>query len=137
MKVLFDLDVLIDVAIRWREFPDSKEMFARIAYDPRHIGLFPGCGYTTLYYIFRQSLSDERTRQVLAHFRRWLVLGPFTNEVAEMAHRLQLADLEDACVAATALDARCDCIVTRDFSGFSASPIVAREPTDLLAELNA
>ena len=137
MKVLFDLNVLIDVAIRWREFPDSKEVFECIAYDPSRIGLFPGCGYTTLFYIFRQSLPDEQTRQVLAHFRRWLVLGPFTNEVADIAHRLQFADLEDACVAATALDAKCDCIVTRDLSGFSASPIVAREPTDLLADLKA
>lgn len=137
MKTLFDLNVLIDAAIRWREFPDSKEAFERIAYDPRHVGLFPGCGYTTLYYVLRRSLSDERTREVLAHFRRWLVLGAFTDKVADTAHRLRFGDLEDACVAATALEARCDCIVTRNLSDFSASPIVARNPTDLLVELDA
>jgi hypothetical protein len=133
--VLFDLNVLIDVACRWQRFPDSLTLYQHITASPTDQGVFPGCGYTTLYYIMNQIISEERTRAVLAHFCTQLTLIPFTMEVATTAQRLAMADLEDACIAASAFAGGCDVIASRNVGDFTASPIAAKTPTELLALL--
>ena len=68
MNVLFDLNVLIDVACRWQRFPESLSLYRQIIARPTDHGALAACGYTTLYYIINQILSDARTRAVLAQF---------------------------------------------------------------------
>lgn len=134
MRVLFDLNVLIDVACRWQRFPDSLTLYQHVLASPVDQGALAGCGYTTLYYVIRQALSEARTRAVLAQFCAELTVIPFTRELAATAQRLQMADLEDACVAASALAGGCDVIASRDVGDFVASPIAAHTPTALLAQ---
>lgn len=135
MKVLFDLNVLIDVACRWQRFPDSLTLYRHVLASPAAQGALAGCGYTTLYYVIRQALSEERTRAVLAQFCAELTVIPFTRELAVTAQRLQMTDLEDACVAASALAGGCDVIASRNVQDFAASPIAASPPTAVLARL--
>ncbi len=135
MNVLFDLNVLIDVACRWQRFPESLTLYRQIIASPTDHGVLAACGYTTLYYIINQLLSDARTRAVLAQFCTELTVIPFTAEVITTAQRLQMADLEDACIAASAFAGGCDVIASRNVGDFHASPIVAHTPTALLALL--
>ena len=135
MKILFDLNVLIDVTCRWQDFPQSLDLYNRIVTSPNDAGAFAACGYTTLYYVINQLLSDARTRAVLVRFQRQLTMLPFTPRVAEAAHLLQMSDLEDACIAATAYEGRCDVIATRNVADFTTSPIPARTPEVILAAL--
>jgi hypothetical protein len=95
----------------------------------------PGWGYTTLYCVIRQLLSEGRTRAVLDRFRRQLEIAVFAGPTAAAVHRLQMEDLEDACVAATAYEARCDFIATRNIEDYDHSPIPARTPEALLGAL--
>ena len=132
MRVLFDLNVLIDVACRWQRFPDSLTLYQHITQSPTDQGAFAGCGYTTLYYVINQILSEERTRAVLVHFGTQLTLIPFTDAVAITAQRLQMPDLEDACIAASAFAGGCEVIASRNVRDFTASPIAAKTPTELL-----
>jgi PIN domain-containing protein len=135
VRVLFDLNVLIDVACRWQSFPDSLTLYQHMTASPTDQGAFAGCGYTTLYYIMNQIISEERTRAVLVHFCTQLTMIPFTLDVATTAQRLQMADLEDACIAASAFAGGCDVIASRNVGDFTASPIAAKTPTALLALL--
>lgn len=82
-----------------------------------------------------QLLSEQRTRAVLKRFQQRLTLLPCTARIVEAAHLLQMSDLEDACIAATAYDGRCDVIATRNSADFTASPIPARTPGDILSVL--
>jgi predicted nucleic acid-binding protein len=132
---LLDLNVLIDAACRWREFPHSLELYNKLVTSGQDSGAFPACGYTTLYYVIKQMISEQRTRAVMENFRRRLALLPFTTRTAELAHRFQMLDLEDACIAATALEGRCDAIATRNTDDFNTSPIPARLPEELLTSL--
>lgn len=135
MKILLDLNVLIDVACRWEDFPASYELYKAIVSSADHEGCFPACGYTTLYYVINQIVSEPRTREVLDEFRKRLTLLPFTEKTVSAAHLLQMSDLEDACVAATALGGRCNLIATRDTADYAASPIPAMTPDEILADL--
>jgi hypothetical protein len=123
VKVRFDLNVLIDVACRWRQFPDSLTLYRQVLASPLAQGALPGCGYTTLYYVIRQSLHAERTRAVLAQFSAELAVLPMTAEVIATAPRLQLANLEDACVVASDFTAGYNVIASHNVADFHASPI--------------
>ncbi len=136
MRVLFDLNVLIDVACRWQIHPASFDLYNAIVVSPSDTGVVPACGYTTLYYVIGQLLSEDRTRAVLDRFRQQLEVAVFAETTAAAAHRLQMRDLEDACVAATAFEARCDVIATRNLDDFLTSPIPARTPEELLHRLD-
>jgi hypothetical protein len=57
VRVLFDLNVLIDVACRWQSFPDSLTLYQHITASPTDQGALPACGYTTLYYVMNQILN--------------------------------------------------------------------------------
>ena len=135
MKIVFDPNVLIDVACRWQDFPDSLELYNRVIQDPAHEGAVPGCGYTTLYYVLKQILPESSARAFLSRFSQTLGLLPFKPSTVEAASRLTMADLEDACLAASALEARYDVIATRDLTGFRSSPVRAETPAKLLRRL--
>lgn len=133
MRVLFDLNVLIDVACRWQSFPDSLTLYQHITASPTDQGALAGCGYTTLYDVIKQILSEERTRAVLMHFCTQLSVIPLTLDVVTTAQRLRITDLEDACIAASAFAGGCEVIASRNVGDFTASPIVAQTPTALLS----
>lgn len=136
MRLLFDLNVLLDVAYRPQRYPHSVQLYHRIVAMRQHQGTFPACGYTTLYYLlFRNLPSAQDAREALLEWQHHLELLPFTASMALAAHRLYLHDFEDACVAITAVEGHCAVIVTRNVPDFQASPVPALTPTALLAQL--
>jgi hypothetical protein len=130
--ILFDLNIMVDVALRWQTFPVSLTLYTQVLRRPLHTGALAACGYTTLYYLLRQQLSAEDARALLDYFRRQCPLLPFTDRMAHAAHRLAMRDFEDACVAITAYEGQCDLIATRNVRDFQGAPIPAKRPEDIL-----
>ena len=135
MKLLLDVNVLLDVSHRHHDYPQSQVLYRRIITSPLHEGTFAACGYTTLYYFLHREIGARRARATLLEWHRHLGLLPFTEPMAQAAHRLQMTDFEDACIAITAYESQCEAIVTRNVQDFVASPIPAHTPEDLLAML--
>ena len=89
------------------------------------------CTVAAAGFVMNQIINEERTRAVLVHFYTQLALIPFTLDMATTAQRLQMADLENACIAASAVAGRCDVIASRNVGNFTASPIAALVPFDV------
>ena len=132
MRILFDLNLLLDVSFRWREFPESLQLYERVLADADLEGAIPGCGYTTLHYILKRELGEPRARAALANFALRLRLLPFNARIANQAQAIGMPDLEDACVAATAVHGSCGWIATRNEADFRQSPLPARRPGRIL-----
>ena len=137
MKILFDLDVLVDVVSRWTQFPESLALFEQIVGSAKHEGAFPGCGYTTLYYVLCKALTIEEALAAVSLLRERLEMLPFDERTAQVAHGLKMKDLVDACVAATAVQKTCQVIATRNVADYARSPIPAKSPADLLRIVRA
>ncbi len=135
MKILFDLDVLTDIACRWEEFPESLELYRKILSNPANYPCFPACEYSSLYQEAGRRIPELLARKGMGEFRRNLNLIPFEQSTAEMAQKLPLADLRDACVCATAQQAGCELIATRNVAAFEGSPIPAKTPAAILGML--
>jgi len=135
VRILFDLNVLIDVASRWQRFPDSLELYHRAVRSSDYEGGFPACGFTTLYYVLRQEIGEASTRAFLKRFQETLRVAPWSESTIRSAMLLQMKDLEDACVSATALEGGFEVIATRNPADYANSPIPARSPAEILALL--
>ena len=105
MKILFDLNVLLDVAYWPQRYPRLGAVLSPAGRHAAAPGHLPACGYTTLYYQLRRNLPSARdARDTLLEWHQHLALLPFTDRMALAAHRLSMPDFEDACIAITALE---------------------------------
>lgn len=133
MKVLFDLNVLLDVVQnRVPHYEDSARVLS-LARRGEIQGVLPVHAFTTLYYIVAKAAGKTKAEQtvdwLLAHFE----VAVADKAVLLRARQLPLADFEDAVVASLAQAGQCDHVVTRNVSDFAGSPVSALTPTDFLA----
>ncbi|VFM96682.1 MAG: Predicted nucleic acid-binding protein, contains PIN domain [Candidatus Kentron sp. G] len=134
MKVMVDLNVLLDV-VQGREpfYPASAQVLGALLRG-KAIGCIPGHALTTLHYILSRGnsaeMADEFIDWLLARFE---ILGE-DHGVFARARSLKMTDFEDAVVASAAENAGCRWIVTRNPKNFLASPVAASTPEELIAE---
>jgi predicted nucleic acid-binding protein len=135
LKLLLDLNVLLDVIQRREPFYlASAQVLSRIL-DRHATGYLPGHALTTLYYIVKRSAGKERAEQVLDLLLASFEIVPEGKPQFLEARSLAFADFEDAVVASAAQLAGCERIITRNVADFAGSPVLAVTPEELLADL--
>jgi len=136
MKVMLDLNILLDVAQGRKPFYSASAKVLSALLRDEAIGCIPGHALTTLHYILSRG-SDAETADgfidwLLARFR---IIGE-NHGVFARARGLKMTDFEDAVVASAAEKAGCRWIVTRNPKDFAASPVAALTPEEFLAEFS-
>lgn len=135
MKVVFDLNIWIDIAARPKTYPDSASAFRALEHG-LHALCFPLCAYTTAYYLMSRIINRPAALEFLETLeRRGVKMLPFTSQDAALARSLPFNDHEDACVAATAAKSGCDCIITRNKADFSRASVLVLSPKEILGRL--
>jgi len=135
MKILIDLNVILDVVQRREPHYDASARLLSEARRGQFEALVPGHAITTTFYIIAKHASRDRAGDVvdwlLDHFT---VASPQAEEFRR-ARALAIDDFEDAVVAVLANRDACDYIATRNRSDFENSPIASVQPSVLLAIL--
>jgi predicted nucleic acid-binding protein len=132
MRIMVDLNVLLDVAQnRVPFYQDSEEVLSR-AREGEYEAFLPGHALTTFFYLVAK-FADVPTAQtavdgLLVDFG---IVGP-EKAILTRARNLALTDFEDAVVAASAEAAGCEHVVTRNVKDFAGSPVLAITPADFL-----
>ena len=134
MNVLFDINVVLDiVGNRLPFYGDSHAALLKTV----EIGATPMLAmhaFPTLYYL----LGSVETRAVRVELMEWIfeTFGVAEEGGSELSatRGYGINDFEDALVAAAAVSAGCDCIITRNIKDFAESPVRAISPTDFLEE---
>lgn len=135
MRVVLDINIWCDVAFRKALYPDSGKLFKALNNGAGTLCL-PCSGYTTLFYLISKNVSKLAAHDFLDGLEKLGVeLLSFGASEVGLARKLRFSDFEDACVAATATQQRCDFIATRNIADFRASPVKAMEPEKLLGLL--
>jgi predicted nucleic acid-binding protein len=137
MRIMVDLNVLLDVAQNRAPFyQDSEEVLAR-AREGEYEAFLPGHAVTTLFYLIAK-FTDVPTAEaavdgLLADFG---VVGP-DKAILTRARSLTMHDFEDCVVAASAEASGCQYVVSRNVTDFTGSPVAALTPADFLGLLPA
>ena len=137
MKVMVDLNVLLDVAQnRLPHYHASEEVVHRVRRG-EFAAVLPGHALTTLHYILEKYSGTALANQTLDGLLADFAIHPVDKANFQRARQLPLSDFEDAVVAVTAEVTRSDFIVTRNVADFVGSSVPAITPIDFLEHLAA
>src|SRR4029077_3405015 len=118
MRLLFDINVLLDVFRRRAPFyAASAGALSKVAAHEA-VGCLPGHALTTLYYLIQRSAGRDQAREVIDWLLVHFEIIPQDKFLFARARALEISDFEDAALAAAAEVAGCDLILTRNVADF-------------------
>jgi len=133
VKVLIDVNVVIDVLERRPAFFDDSYAVLRMIAEGKMDGFIAAGSIADIYYILRRGgLTADQARTMLAQLIQVIPLCDTTAVDVNDALISGMPDLEDAVLAACAKRIGADAIITRDQHDFTASPVPAMNPFQLL-----
>ena len=135
MKVLFDLNIVLDVVQRREPFYQMSAAALSIAVRGDAQGVFPCHGVTTVHYLVSRYADKRRADELVDWLCNRFEIGAAGRRECARARSLPFADFEDAVVCAVAEACGCDGIVTRNLGDFSESPIRSLSPEEFLIEV--
>jgi len=134
MKLLFDINVLLDVFRRRDPFYSASAGALSKVAEHEVTGCLPSHALTTLYYLIQQSAGRDQAGEVIDWLLVHFEIIPQDKFLFSRARMLEIPDFEDAALAAAAEAAGCDLILTRNVSDFLKSPVQAVTPIEFLAQ---
>jgi predicted nucleic acid-binding protein len=137
MRVLLDSNVIIDVIERRDKFFDDSYAVVSLAAKGK-IEAFAAAGsISDIYYIIRRSGKDAMTaRNAIVALLQLVGICDTTAADVFTALPLNMPDLEDAILAASAKREKADFIVTRNGQDFKDSAVPCITPTDFLSNFD-
>ena len=129
--------MLIDVALdRHPHVEPAAELLTALERGPR-MAFVAWHSLSNFYYLVSPTRGTGDARAFLVELTGFVSVAPTDAESLRYAAGLPLADFEDAMQVAAARSCGATLIATRNVRDYRESPIPARTPGDVLAELGA
>ncbi len=133
MKVMVDLNVLLDVLQKRAPFYEASASLLNRALDGRIEGVVPAHLLSTIHYVLERYAGSATANGVIDWILVKFGVAPADKAAFLRARLLGVGDFEDSVVASLAESTDCDFIVTRNVSDFEHSPVPAITPAEFLA----
>lgn len=131
MRILLDTNVILDVWLAREPFwKDSAALLARAERKEIEGWICPTT-ITTLHYLGKKVLGEERTRSLLDQLITICRVGKMSRQTFKVALESEISDFEDAVIEAVSIGSDIDIIATRNVGDFKKSKISAREPSQI------
>jgi len=132
LRVLIDLDVILDVLQRWQPFYDVSARVLAAVETGQVEGWIAAHSITTLFYLYTKYQSAEQARIKIGELLSILPVAAVDQTVIEQALNLPFRDFEDAVQMTAALHAGAQYLITRNVPDYKGGPIPALDPAELL-----
>ena len=133
MRLLFDMNVVLDVLLDRKPFVEASSAAWEVVERGDAKGMLSAHAVTTLHYLNAKTvgvrMATETTEAMLTVFE----VAPIDEAVLLRAVALKWPDFEDAVTAAAARRAKCDAVVTRNPRDFKGAPIRILTPSETVA----
>ena len=132
-NVFIDINILVDVYANRFPFVENSLKIYNLGIK-RSIRLYTSSNtITTLHYILKKSISEEKTRTAIEHLTEHIVIIPVDINIIKKSLKSNHKDFEDAIqiVSAQSIN-NMDCIVTRDLKDYKFAEITVLTPDDFL-----
>lgn len=135
MKVLYDINVLLDALLRREPFYQQAAQLLAAAEQSRVHAVVCSSSVTTIHYLTAKQIGPTVAKQVIERLLQIFDLAAVDRLVLQSALRSPILDFEDAVVSESAYHAEVDGIVTRNLAHFRNSSVRIYSPEELLAWL--
>jgi predicted nucleic acid-binding protein len=132
-RVFIDSDVILDVALAREPFVESSSLVLAILEQRLCAGVISSNIVTNVYYVLRKLSSSEQARHFLQDLLQIIEVVSANHNAVITALASEFTDLEDGIQHFAALEARCDCIVTRNGTDYLKASIPVYAPQEFLA----
>jgi predicted nucleic acid-binding protein len=132
-RVLFDTNILLDVILSRAPHVEASAAALDLVGRGRVEGYVAGHAVTIIAYIVQREKGAAGARKALVHLLSRVRVAPVTDSSVRMALTMQLRDFEDAVCVASAQEAGCAVIVTRNPQHFRKAEPPAILPEAFLA----
>jgi predicted nucleic acid-binding protein len=138
MKHIFiDANVVIDFLADRRPFSLDAARLFDLAVKGKSKIYISAVSYNNIYYILRQSLTNNATIKLLEELAEMTEIADVTGDIIRKSFKTDFKDYEDAIQYYCALSiAKIDFIVTRDTKDFKKSVISILTPAEAVVSLN-
>lgn len=131
-RVLFDTNVLLDGLLAREPFAADAAFLLESVEAGEIEGFMSATTVTDVYYLVRrQTGRAETAMKAVIQLLALMEICEVDRRVLEQAIALEFDDFEDAIQVACAIALGLEAIITRDITGFTASPISALPPKEL------
>lgn len=132
MKVMLDTNVILDVWLaREPYWQDSAHLLAK-AETKEIAGYVCPTTITTLHYLGKKVLGEEKTRELLVNLLSICTVGEISSKVFRRALESKVNDFEDAVIEAVSVGAGVDIIASRNTKDFKHSKVPSKEPSEII-----
>ena len=132
-RVFVDSDVILDVALAREPFVAHSSLVLAILERRRCVGVISSNLVTNVYYVLRKLSSSGQARGFLHDLLQIMEITSVSHHAVVKALASEFTDLEDGIQHFGALEARCDCIVTRNETDYTKATIPVYSPQEFLA----
>jgi predicted nucleic acid-binding protein len=134
-KVMFDLNVLLDVLQKRDLFYETSAALLASAETGRIQGYIAANSVTTLFYLIQKGKSASEARAAITNLHQFLKIGPVNQTTIEQALNLDYRDFEDAIQMMSAVQCRVDYLITRNIKDYQPALLPVIQPVDFLGTL--
>ena len=130
-RVLYDTNVILDVVAARAPFLQASAAALDLVGQGRIEGFVAGHAVTTIACLVQRE-GRKKAREALLHLLSKLTVAPTTDAAVRLALAMELDDFEDAVCVASAQEAGCTVIVTRNPQHFRRAVLPALLPEALV-----
>jgi predicted nucleic acid-binding protein len=131
VKVLLDTNVILDVWLAREPFwKDSAAILAKSERNEIEGWICPTT-ITTLHYLGKKVLGEEKTRALLNQLISICKVGKLSVQTLKTALDSEISDFEDAVIEAVSIENNIELIATRNIKDFKRSKVQAMEPSNI------
>ncbi len=137
-KILIDTNIILDLlAKREKFYLDSRRIFSLA--DNNEIELYISTlSIANSHYILHEMLKIKKSREILGKFKVLVNSIALSDKIIELAlNDSNFKDFEDGIQYYSAIDAKCDLIITRNSKDFKRSSIPIMKPNEFLSKRKA
>jgi len=124
-SVLIDLNIILDVLQKREPFFEASAQLLAAAETGQISGLVAAHSITTLFYLIQKDKSAADARAIITNLLQFLEIIPVQQNTIEQALNLDYRDFEDAVQMISAVQAKVDCLVTRNSKDYLSARLAA------------
>lgn len=132
-KIFLDTNILLDVFLNREQFAEASAVVVAACEVRRVKGFVSAISLNNLHFIMSRHTGKERALEAVRIVLNIFSVVQLDEKILRMAADLPHKDFEDAIQLYSAIQAKADCIVTRDARHFPAGNPPVLTPVEFLA----
>ncbi len=136
MKVLFDTNVVLDIALNRHPFVEHAALLWRLAEQNEITACLSNTSITDIFYIVNKHAGRQKARGFISDILDTFKLVDIDEEGFRKALSEDIPDFEDAVQYVVYIRNGCDVLVTRNQADYAARPEVL-DPAELIERIKA